>query len=229
MKDGDGTTINAGNFIVCLDRVSAEAVTCDAASVNEEPADIQGLTATFPLHTQPRDYQLFNYTVGDAFPARYVGEEEFHGLSVYRFEQEVPETVVRTADLPGHLVGSTEETAPADIVYSNNRTVLVEPTSGLIVLSEESPQTVLRGEDGETGATFLGGTFGADDSIIAKSVQRAEDSRSQINLIETVLPWTLTALGLVLVAVGIVLVVRSRTASARHAEDGSTRVAVPTA
>jgi hypothetical protein len=229
MKDGAGTTINAGNYIVCLDRKTAEAQECDSASVNEEPASIQGLTATFPLHTQPRDYDLYNYTVQDAFPARYVGAETFHGLSVYRFEQDVPETVVRSTDVPGDLVGSTEESAPADIVYSNSRTILVEPTSGLIVFNEESPQTVLRGADGQTGATFLSGTFRPSEKITADSIARAEGTRGQIRLIETLVPWGLVVLGLVLLAVGIYLVVRSPETSARHAEDGDTRVAVPTA
>jgi hypothetical protein len=229
MKDGAGTTINASNYVVCLDRTTAEAEKCDSASINEDPADVEGLTATFPLHTRPHDYQLFNSAAAAAFPARYKDEEQFHGLSVYRFEQEVPETVISSLDVPGHLVGSTAEQAPADVVYSNSRTILVEPTSGRIVFSEESPQTVLRGADGTTGATFLSGTFSPDAAITADSVASAKDTRFQIRLIESLIPWGLVGLGLILVAIGTLLVVRNRPETAQHADDRSARVAVPTA
>jgi hypothetical protein len=229
MKDGAGTTINAKNYVVCLDRKTAEARKCRSSSIDEKAADVEGLTATFPLHTQPHDYQLFNANVAAALPARYLGEEQFHGLSVYRFQQKVPETVVSSVDVPGHLVRSTEELAHADVVYTNTRTVLVEPTSGRIVSSEESPQTVLRGSDGQIGATFLAGTFRPDAAITADSVAAAKDTRFQIRLIENLIPWGLVGLGLVLVAVGVVLVVRNPPETARHAEDATARVAVPTA
>jgi hypothetical protein len=94
----------------------------------------------------------------------------------------------------------------------------VEPTSGVIVTSEEHPNTVVRGPDGETGVTILAGDFAGSEDTIAAGVERAEDYRSQINLVKTILPLSLAVLGLVLLVVGALLIRRGRPAGAHHEE-----------
>ncbi|WP_346618799.1 DUF3068 domain-containing protein [Blastococcus montanus] len=219
MTDSDGQLMNASTYRVCLDRTDAVAVACDVDQVDyDRDKDVEGLTLTFPFGTEQRDYDLFNPTTGQSFPARFEGVEEIQGLEVYKFVTTVPETVIRETDVPGALVGDPEAgTVPAEVVYSNQRTVWVEPTSGVVVTAKETPNTVLRGPDGTTGATILAGTFSGTDETVAAGVERAEETRGQITLIQRTLPLLMAGLGLVLLVVGVVLLLRGRTDRRRGA------------
>jgi hypothetical protein len=220
MKDSDGLQLDASTYRVCLDRQTAEAVDCPSQHVNyDRDAKITGLTLTFPFGTEKKDYDVFNATTGKAFPAKFQGTEKLQGLEVYRFVQTVPETVVKTAEVPGSLAGAPEEaTVQADAVYTNKRTIWVEPTSGVIVTAQEHPSVVLRGPDGTTGATLLAGDFAGDEKTVADGVQRAEDFRSQISMVSTALPLTLVGLGLLALIGGALLVRRRRRTPGAHAD-----------
>ena len=208
----DDTLLNAGTYRVCLDRRTAEAVDCDVDNVDDDgDVPVEGLTLTFPFGTEKRDYDVFNSTAQKAFPATFEGVETMNGLEVYRFEMSIPETVIRTTEVPAVMAGeSGNGSVEADVVYSNERTIWVEPTSGVIVTAEEHPDTVVRGPDGSTGVTLLAGDFAGDDTTIAAGVDRAEETRSKIVLVSTVLPLSLAGLGLVLLILGAVLVRRGR-------------------
>jgi hypothetical protein len=212
----DGTLLNAGTYRVCIERRTAVAVDCDVDNVdNDGDVDVEGLTLTFPFGTEKRDYDFFNSTAQKAFPATFEGVETINGLEVYRFEMSIPETVIRSTEVPATMAGgdAADGSVEADVVYTNERTIWVEPTSGVIVTAEEHPDTVLRGPDGETGVTILAGDFAGTDETIAAGVERAEDTRGQITMVKTVLPLSLAVLGLLLVVVGALLVRRARPAA----------------
>ena len=215
----DGTLLNAGTYRVCLDRREAVAVDCESDHVEyDDDVAVEGLTLTFPFGTEKRDYEVFNSTAAQAFPATFEGVEDKGGLETYRFQVSIPETVVRSAELPGAQVGLTEPTVAVDVVYSNERTIWVEPVSGVIVTSEESPVTEMHGPDGDTLLTILSGTFAGDEKTIADGAKRAEDYRGQITLVKTTLPLILLAVGLILLLVGALLLRRAR-AGAHHRSD----------
>ena len=200
--------LNEIEYVVCLDRKTAEAQECDEARIDDdENAEIEGLTVTFPFDTQKRTYDYFNASVGAAFPAEFVGEEEIDGLTVYRFEQVVPETVVRTQeDVPGALAGvPDEESVTADFVYSNVRTMWVEPVSGIQVRAQESPFTVLRAPDGSEGVTFLAAEVAATEETVNDNAALARDTRKQIDLVTTWLPLGVGVLGALLLVAGALL------------------------
>jgi Porin PorA len=215
MTATDGTVLNASTYRVCLDRHTAEAVTdCPSTHVdNDRGATITGLTLTFPFGTEQRDYDVFNATTGRAFTAEFQGVEELEGVEVYKFVQTVPETVISETQVPAAMAGeSGDGTVDAEIVYSNVRTMWVEPASGVIVTAEEHPDTVLRGPDGSTGVTILAGDFSASAKTLADGVERANDTRSKITLVQTVLPLVLAGLGvLLLIAAGLLLARAART------------------
>jgi hypothetical protein len=210
MTSTDGTLLNAYTYRVCIDRNDAAAEDCPSTHVDyDREAVIEGLTLTFPFGTEQRDYEVFNPTTGVAFPAVFEGVEELEGLEVYRFVTTVPETVIRETEVPAALVGETgEDTVTAEVVYSNVRTMWVEPTSGVIVTAEEHPHTVLRGPDGQEGVTILSGDFTATAETLAAGVERAEENRSKIMWVTTLVPLILAGLGLVLVIVGALLLRR---------------------
>jgi hypothetical protein len=216
----DGTVLNASTYRVCIDRRTAEAVDCDVDHVDyDDAAAVKGLTLTFPFGTEKKDYDVFNPTTGKTFPATFAGVEKLKGLEVYRFEMSVPDTVVKSQEVPASFAGADGNgTVTADVVYSNERTIWVEPTSGVIVTSEEDPNTVLRGPDGTTGVTILAGHFAGSDKTIADGVKRAKDTSGQITMVKTVLPLGMAVLGLVLIVVGALLTARRSRASA-HRDD----------
>jgi hypothetical protein len=222
----DELVVEPSEVVNCLDRRTAEAVPCDDAS-----EDIEGLTLTFPFGTEKKDYPVWNGNAGKAIPARFTGQDEVHGVAVYRFEQTVPETVIDKTDVPAHLVGGTgDEMVSAEAVYSSDRVILVEPTSGKIVSSVEHPVIVLRGPDGTDGATVLDATLGPDGAALKKAAADAADTRGQIRFISNILPWAVAGLGLVLLLVGLALFLRSRTEGAhRSSAADAPPVTVPAA
>jgi hypothetical protein len=214
MTSSDGMQLDASTYRVCIDRRTAEAVDCPSAHVNyDDDATIEGLTLTFPFGTEQRDYDLFNTTTGRTFPAEFEGVEELQGLEVYRFVQTIPETVLREADVPGSLIGSSESVVTVEAVYSNQRTMWVEPVSGVIVTAEEHPKAELRGPDGEAGPIMLAGDFAGNEQTVTDGVARAEDFHGQITLVQKTLPLSLAGLGVLLLIVGGLLV-RRRAAQA---------------
>lgn len=227
ITDEDGDLVIAPTEVVnCLDRETAEAVACDARSLNGEPADIEGLTLTFPFDTQQRDHDLWNNSAGAAYPARYEGEDEVEGVAVYRFLQSIPETVIDQVEVPGRLAGETTDgTVTAEVVYRSERELLVEPVSGKIVSSVESPVTVLRGPSGDTGATILSAELGPSAESLRTAAEGAAETRDQITLVQRTLPLAVAGLGLVLLVAGALLYLRTRRGA--HRADGTPAVPQP--
>ena len=227
--DADGTLVATTTTVACLDRGSAQAQACAAAAVDGEPTQLSGLVLAFPPDTPARDLDLWDGTTRQAVPARYSGTEEFRGLEVLRFEQEVPERLVETVTVPGVLVGGTPGTVGAEVLHRTSRTLLVEPVSGVVVRTEESPVTVLRGADGTPGAVLFAGTFTTTEESAGDAVGRAQEVLDRQQLMGTVLPWTVGGAGAVLTAVGVLIVVRSRPTAPSQTQDEPLRVPVPTA
>lgn len=228
-NDANGTLIGTTTTVTCLDRRTAEAVDCVSESVDGEHVDVRGLTARFPIDTLKRDYDVWDATVRQAFPARFAGTESFRGLQVYRFEQEVPAQVIGSVPVPGTLLGSSAEELPADVMHSSTRSLLVEPVTGVVVSTRETPVTLLRGPDGAPGAVLLSGTFTSSDESVDDAVALVDDVRGEREVLRTLVPWAVGGTGGVLLAAGALLLVRSRRARTDSAEDEPVRVPVPTA
>lgn len=228
-NDADGTLVTASTTVACLDRRTAEAVDCVGEAVDGESTDVSGLTVRFPADTEQRDYDLWDTTAREPFPARYVGAERLDGLRVYRFEQEVPEDVVRSVTVPGRLVGSPVREADADVVHSGSRAVLVEPVSGVVVSGEERPVTALRGPDGTTGVLLLSGTFRWSEATVEEAVARAADVRQERGDLRHWVRWGAAGTGVALLALGALLLARRGPAHPDDAQDEPARVPVPSA
>ncbi len=228
-SDADGTLVTTSTTVVCLDRRSAEAEDCVIEAVDGEPTDVSGLTVRFPADTQERDYDLWDPASRQSVPARYLGAERLDGVQVYRFEQEVPEQVVRSLPVPGLLVATVAGEVEADVVHRSTRTVLVEPVSGVVVSEEEDRVTALRGPDGRDGAVLLAGTFGWSDASVDDALARAEDVRDDRGDLRTGVRWAAAGTGAALLALGALLTARRPTTPSDDARDEPVRVPVPSA
>ncbi|MGY1752561.1 porin PorA family protein [Blastococcus sp. SYSU D01042] len=229
-RAADGTLLGTGTTTACLDRRTAEAVDCPAASVDGRPAAVRGLVDVLPPATREQDRMMWDDTVQASFPLRYVGTERFRGLEVQRYEHVVPEQVVRSVTVPGALLGGTGPSAPADVVHSTTRDLLVEPVSGVVVQIEEIPLTRLRGRDGTAGAVLLGGAFRSSEDSVAEAVARTREARDlAAGAPGAVLPWVAGGAGAVLVAGGVLLAARRPARPTQQVPDGPVRQPAPVA
>jgi hypothetical protein len=223
VKNADtGKLVSASTDRVALDRHDAHAVNCCKESVESKPTEHSGLSYTFPLGTEKKTYQYFDTTARKAFPMEYQGTEDLKGLSVYRFQQNVDEQVLSERAVPGSLIGRNEPLLTAQQVYSNTRTVWVEPTSGMIVKGQEEQLQVLRA-DGGPDTTVLEAKVAFTEDNVAAGVKEAKSKRAEITMISKTLPTAALALGALLLLVGIVLMLvgRGRSAAGRRRADGA--------
>jgi hypothetical protein len=219
----DGSLVSGTTDRVALDRRKAVAVRCCNEAVDSKPTVHTGLSYTFPMGTERKTYQFFDTTVSKPFPISYRGTEQVKGLEVYKFEQTISEEPIGTQEVPGALVGQPNAlSVQADQLYSNVRTVWVEPSTGAIVKGQEDQLRVLRA-DGSPDTTVLAAKIAFTDKTIGESVKRAKDGMAKAAAVAVIAPLVALILGLVLLVIGLVLFFRSRAAGGdpvdRHDEE----------
>lgn len=215
---------------VCLNRSTSESVAecsesyvvtcveeenkpdpCELAQIGDSPNLKQvGLQFKFPFNTGQQTYRYFDTTILQAPEIRFAGEEEMDGLTVYRFEQEIPET--KTKDLtgedavPGILFDpELKKNVDAEQFYSNHRTMWVEPESGQIVKGSETQKQVLRGPEGTEELVVFDGTLTLVDEQVKTNIAEAKDNRSSLRLVRLWAPIGAGVLGGLLIGAGLML------------------------
>lgn len=124
--------VSAQTWSFVMDRRSGEVASpAEVAEVMVMPARevvVEGVWLKFPVNVQQQDYQLFDATLRAAYPARFVGEEQVAGRTVYRFEQKIaPENVAL------RYQGWNTRKDGAYLFHGVDREVLVDQVSGLVV------------------------------------------------------------------------------------------------
>jgi hypothetical protein len=198
----DGGVIQATQERVALDRVTAQSVNC----CGENPRH-QGLTLKFPFDTKKQTYQFWDGPAGRALPAVYTREETIQGVKVYRFEQRIDRLTLGTQEIPGSLAGDPSvASVQTNIVYSNVKTIWVEPATGIIVKGQQALSQVLEPTSGGGKVlTLLDGVLTYDDATVRANAKDASDAAGQLRLLSTILPVAALVVGLVLLVVGLLL------------------------
>lgn len=194
--DGKYTGLRAGESVVAFDRSTGEGV----PDYQDDTWDTTGQTVKFPFDTQKKTYEYYDQTSRRAWPVEFVRETEVKGLDVYEFHGTIPQISLGQY---GVLEGT-------DTLYSNTgRTLLVEPVTGSIVSSTTSPQTSIRFPDGSVKPALLVEELVPTDATVAERVDYAEGSKRSALAVQRA-PWALGALGLLLLAGGVALLLRGR-------------------
>ncbi|MCI4063218.1 DUF3068 domain-containing protein [Micromonospora sp. R77] len=211
-----------------IDRETAAAVAWDKQYLQADGPDgpdevtFAGQIYKFPFHTEKKTYQYFDRDLRKAVPISFKGTETIKGTEVYRFEQVIPETDVSpAADKLSFLLGTFAPTATSGkVMYSNTRTLWVEPVSGNYIKVREQQKKMLM-PDGGTPTTLLDADFVYNDKTIANSAESAGKTRDQLNLVGRTLPLALAVLGALALIAGLWLFLAGRrsTAAARHRAD----------
>ncbi|MDG9673208.1 DUF3068 domain-containing protein [Micromonospora sp. DH14] len=213
---------------LALDRISGAAAPWKEQWLNETGADAtpvgnvkySGQIYKFPFGTDKRDYQIFDRDLKRATPAKFVGTEKIKGIETYRFEQRIDNEALATPESSLQtLLGKFAPGATSgQIVYSNIRTVWVDPVTGSYVNVREQQRKELQPNTG-TPTVLLDADFNYNDDTVSRSVETVKDNRFKIGLISFWGPIVAGVLGLLAVVFGVWLVTRPEGGTARHRAD----------
>ncbi|MBD3783101.1 MAG: DUF3068 domain-containing protein [Micrococcales bacterium] len=215
MVDGAPVDLSYSDAGVSLDRVSAEASNCcgDYRSVGDltdptktENATYEGLYFKFPFDVQQRDYQWYDTTLKRAEPIKFVKQDSIDGTPVYVFEQKLGPEAVQTIDAPASLFsdGASGDVTATEM-YSNTRTLWVEPVTGVLIDGREQINDVYQAEGYDPVAKTVG-TIGFNEQTVSAN---AKDWGAKAKLLSFIDHWVLlvgVVIGILLLALGGFLV-----------------------
>lgn len=218
---GSGETpLSATTDLVAFDANTGEAVDWDQTRTETGGTIVrgpfQGQYFKFPFDTQKKTYQFWDGTLKTATPAVYKGEAKVNGLDVYEFEQVIEPTKTGTIAVPGSLVGVDDKpTVVADRIYSNVRSFMVEPVTGVIIVGGESQDGYLE-LDGQRVLTTTAATLEYTEANTAATVDEYKGKASLLSAVKTTFPIVGGLIGLLLLGAGFVMG-RSRPENGSHA------------
>jgi hypothetical protein len=180
-----------------------------------------------PFNVEKTDYLWHDATAARAYPVSFERETEIRGLKVYEFRGSVPEVKRQELGVPAELIGGTGTTLVfVEEIYENpERSILVEPRTGIVVSTTASPRNFFRpieigGSSTGVETDILDVTVTATEETQAELVNDARDAKSSLDLYGRTLPIVLGVLGLLLLFGGLVLAaIRARRPAARGARE----------
>jgi Porin PorA len=220
--DGESPPLAGSHDRVAFDRHTGEVLDCcgnylsstanleTGSEVRDTATPIEGQYFKLPFDAQKETYQFWDGTLKEAADLEYRATEEIQGLTVYKYEQAVPPTTVGTITAPASYFGiDADGDVEIDRVYSNTRTLWVEPETGVIIRGQEAQNTVAEYQ-GEQVATLTDVVIGYNGETIQANIDDYEPLASQLKLVRVWVPLIGLAAGLVLLIAGLALVARPR-------------------
>ncbi len=176
-----------------------------ATTGEETPVTHAGLVAKFPFQTKQKTYDFWDGELGKKIPIEYLSSTQVEGVDVYKFSQTIPVTKVGTLEVPLSVLGlKGSETVTADKMYSNVRTLWVEPETGVVIKRTEAQNNTLDYE-GQSRVTLTEVTTGFDDATVKANAEEYGGQADTLHLVRAVVPQVGFVLGLVMLVGGIVL------------------------
>lgn len=228
-RTDDDYEVNKYAAQLALNRVSGAAADWDDQWLSDSPAEpeagnvtFQGQVYKFPFGTEKKTYEIYDRDLRAALPAVFKGTEKIEGLEVYRFEQVIDDQPVRNvgAESMSTILGRfAPEATSGQVVYSNTRTVWVEPTTGMYIkVREQQHKTLVPATGPET--ELLDATFEYTPDTVEQAADRAASNRTKLLAVGIYGPIGLAVLGLVGLIVGFVVTRRGASAGT-HREAGA--------
>jgi len=223
--------LSATHDRIAFDATSAEAIDCcghytsnsastdTGAEVRDTTTPVTGLYYKFPFDAQKHTYKFWDGDLVRSTDAVYKGTDTIEGLTVYRYEQVIPPTKVKTINAPASLFGINKSSnVNIDQMYANTRTLWVEPVTGVIIRGQED-QHVVGDYQGKQVVTFTDVVIGYDDATVTDNVDTYKPKAMQLTIVKTWLPLVGSILGVLLLVIGLALLGRRRSAEGRRAEE----------
>ncbi len=151
----------------------------------------------FPSDVKKESYFIWNPSAGRPLEAKFMGEQDFHGLKVFNFK-------ISEQDLD---IGKQEGTG-LDQVMDTEINMKVEPVSGTTV-DTESNMTRSLVRDGRKIPVYIS-SIAFTDNTVTDLVDTAADARSMLLWATVYGFWIAIGVGIVLIAVGVVIAIRAK-------------------
>jgi hypothetical protein len=193
-----------------FDRRTAVLVDCCGANIGGNSAIRQtGLSGyVWPIGTDKRTYQVYDTTLLRPMPFRYAGTGTIHGISVYRFVEQVPPTQSGTQKVPGSLIGSSQNLVTLPEYYAATNTYWVDPRTGGVLDSNSNSRQYLRNTENGQDLVLFDGNLVMTPASVDTAVGLDATGRTELAWFELYGPVAAVVLGVVALVAGIVLVRR---------------------
>ena len=199
---------------VAFDRKTGEIVRCcgeyvtDPAGRHITSVPMSGLGFSWPTTgVQKQTYMWFDLAAGRAEPVQYEGTGTVDGIGVYRYVESVAPTKIGTMQVPGSIAGiPSQAEVTLDQYYTAHNTYSVDPQTGAPLDVTRNQQVTLRDSSGITRLVATDLKIAETPASVQGVVNVDNSSRSNINLAKNILPLIGLIVGLVLLALGGLLV-----------------------
>jgi hypothetical protein len=211
-----------------FDRRTAVLVNCCGANVNGNHAVHQtGIVGyVFPMGTQKQTYQVFDTTLNRAVPFTYSGTAQTDGIQTYIFTGNVSPTQVTSVTVPGAFFHLQAKTVTLPEIYQIHLTYWVDPQTGaLLNVNENEKVTLQNPATGGTVAVLFDGDLVATPATVTKVVNLDSSGRTELSLLNTIIPIAAGIAGALALIAGIVLLVRRPQRDPEDAQRSSSRAA----
>lgn len=202
---------NTGAAVDCCETYAADGSDLESGEENRDfDANFEGQLVKFPFHTQKKAYDYFDSTLKKGVSMDYQGSEALEGLDTYKFEAVIPPTEYATLTAPASFFDIDEE-GDVDLtrVYSNTRTLWIEPETGVIMKSREEVDTYATYE-GQRVATLTQALSEFPESQIKANVEDYKAKSVLLKAVRTWFPWAGGIVGLLAMLAGVFLTLGSR-------------------
>jgi hypothetical protein len=200
---------------IVVDRVAADRKT--GLAVNDEkysenidgaPVKHQGLTYKWPFHAKKTTYKFFDPNSKLVADARFIGTDKVKGLDTYKYEAVIDKAPLEVAaGVPG--------------LYSDTRTVWIEPRTGAIVKGVQHQERTT-----ESGTLVFQADLTFTDATIDHQSKLAKDGLSKLRLLTVIAPLVLLVVALLAFAGAFLLYRRGSSTGDGHRASRSGQPAV---
>jgi hypothetical protein len=153
---------------------------------------------TFPAGTEPETYSFWSSSAMTALPANFIGEETYHGITVYKFKIDI-------SDLPAGTMEGTEIPRMMDVLTE----IRVEPTSGVPVYTSTTTTMKAQLTAGDPMPIYIN-SMAYTNETIDEMVDLAKSSRNMILWASVYGFWIAIGVGAALIVTGVVMFVRKK-------------------
>lgn len=202
---------HTGAAVECCETYAANGSDLETGEEDRDyDAPFEGQLVKFPFNTQKKAYDYFDSTLNEGVSMDYKGQETLQGLNTYKFEAVIPPTEYATLTAPASFFDIDEE-GDVDLarIYSNTRTLWIEPETGVIMKSREDVDTYAEYE-GERVATLTQALSEFPESQIKANVDDYKTKALLLKAARTWFPWVGGVVGLLALLAGVFLTLRNR-------------------
>ena len=215
----DGRLIAEVSARLAADRRSQALVDCCGAAVGGVSFTMTGAgnPLRFPWFAPAAPYPYLDTVLLAPVEMSFLGTDRVGGIEAHKYQQATAPTSVGTVAVPGRLVGSEQDSVTLARAYAVNRTLWVDPTTGIVLRSAERVRESLRNDAGRDVVTLLSMTLASTPEQEAVQVAAAHAEGRPVLWTYAYAPTLLGVLGSALLLVGLVRV--GMAIRARRAEE----------